>query len=1063
MSISTDDGFAPARKRPFDWKKALLLLGLGILSWISTYTGMLELIRANMGQVGFSVEVAIGFAVAMLMLMIIWLLDRLFDRISISVRLLYVFGYLFLTLISVGFGFGFYWKYLESRTEASRSAESAVTQVQTALQGSQTRLEQLQATLTTLTSLSATKAIAERDKGNSCPNSRPGDGPRRRLRDADAARFGFAGTFVSQRVDTVKGDIATLNADLARVIAQDPTTFDPLDGTRNAFLRELGRKLEMASARFNAFRSDPQLLQFRADFNERAGKTVFDDEKGGTFACPDPELQAALRGVVRAIDQLPELEKPKVSAVEGSEAIVEAFRRLTVTLYGAFQLKLPPTPDELRELQQKAVATLQDNVAQRRVLAMEPGLGERDYIPLFIAIFVDFCLLLVSVGRPMNGFHWLDERMGQAQEWPVMKILSRFRDIHHDDEIREVFDVFRHVVFDWRGTYYAAVPTNGTDPNVDSRVGRDAAIQAQLLANLFTSFENEKVFVRTPVSFFTTGFVQRKLREQGSRFADAEAFRIYRFRHRMWQDWMLSAMMGAARRVEARKRREELEAERLGVADPRDFATARSGTSEAAPAEGALKTAMRAVESVESRDGDKTAQEAVSTAAATPAANAQDEALASAIEEAVRETLDAQSLAARERAEADAARQLTRRLRAEREAARRVRLAASNVEAVPRAAEVHHLPHAAPDAVRAGAVQNQPPVAQVAASRAEAERAPIEAAAQAPATAMASEAGWSNGDDPMGRAMTMGAVALQLVEAPATSPDEQTRASATPLDRVVDLAPAYTATHDVIALPGVADASGRLANAAVPPAGSPSGPTPAATLVDAPTDAPVTPTFRTAVREALPGHVAPIARDLAQRHASAGPGLATGPDGGDPRAHLSSRLEAIERSRPLVPAPRASGLEHYVALPPLTDGRRAAQPRPVPPAPAAKAVPAVDTITNSGKAPAAGTNRPSSLIGRLGRAILGQKAIEARAPTTEPVAVDTDTDQPVIEATWSVTEPKAVAGDRTPVRGAERPAEKALFEDELLDDGDGAEMRTEAVHLDIENLSSWFAKRGEKR
>ena len=30
------------------------------------------------------------------------------------------------------------------------------------------------------------------------------------------------------------------------------------------------------------------------------------------------------------------------------------------------------------------------------------GLSKRDYVPLAIAIFVDICLLLVSIGRPMN-------------------------------------------------------------------------------------------------------------------------------------------------------------------------------------------------------------------------------------------------------------------------------------------------------------------------------------------------------------------------------------------------------------------------------------------------------------------------------------------------------------------------------------------------------------------------------------------------------------------------------------------------------------------------------------
>ena len=123
MSHDADAWRAP-EKPPTDWKKVLLLAGLGSLSWISTFTGMLELIQANMGEVAFVYKIAIGFAVAMLMLMIIWLLDQLFSRLNFTVRTLFICGYLFLTLISIGFGFGFYWKFLESRSEASRSAES---------------------------------------------------------------------------------------------------------------------------------------------------------------------------------------------------------------------------------------------------------------------------------------------------------------------------------------------------------------------------------------------------------------------------------------------------------------------------------------------------------------------------------------------------------------------------------------------------------------------------------------------------------------------------------------------------------------------------------------------------------------------------------------------------------------------------------------------------------------------------------------------------------------------------------------------------------------------------
>jgi len=106
-----------------DPKRLFLVVGLGALSWVATYVGMLELIECNMGSLPILHKLIIGFSVAMLMTMVVWLLDQMFSPIDWFTRLSYVFGYVFLSIISIGFGFGFYWKVLESRSEAARSAE----------------------------------------------------------------------------------------------------------------------------------------------------------------------------------------------------------------------------------------------------------------------------------------------------------------------------------------------------------------------------------------------------------------------------------------------------------------------------------------------------------------------------------------------------------------------------------------------------------------------------------------------------------------------------------------------------------------------------------------------------------------------------------------------------------------------------------------------------------------------------------------------------------------------------------------------------------------------------
>src|SRR6185295_16836307 len=381
-----------------DLKRVLLLIGLGSLSWVATYVGMLELIQANLGDLPLMHKVIVGFSCAMLMIMILWLLDRMFAPASFGPRLSYIAGYIFLSIISVGFGFGFYWKVLESQGVAARSAEGAITQVQGDLFGAATRLGQLQSTLDQLTAMSSEKAEKERSAGRTCPNSGPGDGSRRKMREDDAARFKFASDFVKGRIGAVKGDMAVLDGELQKIVSKDPSIIDPRSGTRNEFLRDLGRKLNLTVTGFNAFRGDPQLKQIRAELGERAERTTFPDGRRGTLSCPDPQLQMALRGVVRAIEQLPSLDKPQIAAVEGSEATIEAFRRLTTSFFGLLSFNLPSAADavQVKRATSTEAASPTREAGPRGVTAQAAGLTQRDNVPLGVAIIVDLCLLLVS-------------------------------------------------------------------------------------------------------------------------------------------------------------------------------------------------------------------------------------------------------------------------------------------------------------------------------------------------------------------------------------------------------------------------------------------------------------------------------------------------------------------------------------------------------------------------------------------------------------------------------------------------------------------------------------------
>jgi hypothetical protein len=556
---------AVAKKRPgFSWMWFLLLAGLSLLSWISTYTGIMELIAASTGQIGWVPRVAVAFAVFMLQLMILYVLDAMF---SLQMRWWlwppYIFGYCILFLISVGFAFGFYWKYLEAGSVTTASAETSLREVQQTLQLGTTRLEQMQSTFGTLAQISSDKAELERTVGRTCPGSPPGDGPRRRLRDADAERFRFANQYIALRIEDVKRDITAVNADLQRILTKDPTTIDPVTGSRRAFISDLNRRLALVGTRFNALRSDPQLLQLRDEFSTRAEQTRFADDRGGTFVCPDVQLKTALNGVVRAIDELPALEPPLLTAYEGSEAVIEAFRRLTNSGLHRWSV--------IAAGMQNGFAAIGVAPEAAEVPPTIEGLAERDLIPLMIAIFVDLCILLVSINRPFGPFFELSRSMDAARRGTMNDYLETFYKVFQDQfdpakrpTAADVIAPIQDVVFDHKGRYYAAVPLDFREDDykkwLEERKGPSAAQQifeatserplevSRYITSVFATLEGSGFVELIDASDegLEVALIKQKLDQQGSVYAQADAFRLYRFRRQAWAQILIQSVASSA-------------------------------------------------------------------------------------------------------------------------------------------------------------------------------------------------------------------------------------------------------------------------------------------------------------------------------------------------------------------------------------------------------------------------------------------------------------------------------------------------------------------------------------
>ena len=283
-----------------------------------------------------------------------------------------------------------------------------------------------------------------------------------------------------------------------------------------------------------------------------------------------------IRSVVASIDALPVLDKPKIVTVEGSDATIEAFRRLTTTFYGLLSFKLPPSSDELRELQKRAITQAEATAGGRPQITEADVVGQgglssattsRSPSPFSSTSACSWC----RWASPRAGWPASCRKCARPSAAPSSPSCPASTKFDRDRQIRENFEIFRHVVFDFNGEYYAAIPliapysVDRRRPNAYSPADVEALQQeAHLLANFFTSFEREKLFNRVMMPLISTARIQKKLWAQGSKFAHAEAFRLYKFKDGAWQDMILGAIMGAAKRVEAEKRTRRTEADAFG-------------------------------------------------------------------------------------------------------------------------------------------------------------------------------------------------------------------------------------------------------------------------------------------------------------------------------------------------------------------------------------------------------------------------------------------------------------------------------------------------------------------
>lgn len=493
----------------------VLTMGLALLSWYATYFGIQQMITGGSPDLFDGSNVPIMLLTAILMLMIVWLLDKVFKPLSLWLRLVLVLAYLFLTLISIGFGFGFYWKMLNARTVADQDARVSIRTVRNELGIALGRLSDLVVDLRAVANEALQRAQIERERGGTCGPSAPGQGPRMRLREADAAQLTRSVETLQRKLAPLKSDIEGLKALLSEIASSEQSRPNSIvvDTERDRRFQDADNKVQSIVSRYNGLRADPVLLGIAKQFDERARKVRFRDTKSGSnieFDCPDPALKYALETASSSISGLPQISAPPIKSLEGAEGVKAAISRFETTLRSLFAKTFTVAAGG------EAVRTpASSGINSSSTDPPKPMLGSDDILPLVLAIFVDFCLLILALAKNRDP---LDRVPPEADEEAV-NVANILRSFVPGITPK----AFTQRVYHYKGTDYFAVP----DLNING--GWDATNGGLITAMGALSFMEEIPAQKVPSRMN----LRRQMEQRGFNVPPGSHVRVYRFPARL--------------------------------------------------------------------------------------------------------------------------------------------------------------------------------------------------------------------------------------------------------------------------------------------------------------------------------------------------------------------------------------------------------------------------------------------------------------------------------------------------------------------------------------------------
>ena len=502
------------------------------ISFIGTYTGMLQVLQSGDNSFGFlGVAGVFLFILAATIIMAYSVSEMFKSGRSFWPRVSLVVTYIVTLLISVSFGFAFYWTQLEARSQAVGDAQRYLNAFDREITVAD---QQLAGTLTTLATVNAdfnTRAAAERASGNQCGEaSGGGDGPRTRHLAARAGEINALVMALTPQIDAVRTDAAAVRTEFEKVQALGAkTAADVAPEEREAVFRTAAAAANKAGATLQALSTSQSVKNYTADLRTWAGEyanpslTRVEAGTGARFKCYNTMIASQLNGVASDLEALPQLPVKELDSYAGAQATREALDRFWFTLATPVRNLIdgPQTQTETereeavrREAIAEALGTRTEaadgaelsSLEAKELVDSQQGLRRNDTLPLGLAIVIDSLLFLSALwsqpGQKFAAFARMMKDLRGEKERPLA-LVQGSKDIQRNPD----FSFLRPYVFTHYNEVYIALPVSGDFAKEP---------ETQILNTLRIAWQAGKIITRASVSSAT---IERQLAAAGSRLA----------------------------------------------------------------------------------------------------------------------------------------------------------------------------------------------------------------------------------------------------------------------------------------------------------------------------------------------------------------------------------------------------------------------------------------------------------------------------------------------------------------------------------------------------------------